>query len=697
MSLQNESLDGESNHLQQEIATLKEELRKQKRVLEGVRASEAKYRTLVEQAGDGILILQGARIQYANEVLARWWNSSVEELIGSRFSRYVYPEDLKPLFAYYRQKQSDPDFALPYEMRLRTKEGKPLFVELNFSRILYNNRPADLIIIRDITARKQAEQALFHRERLLQAVSFIAERFLAQIEWEPDIPLALERLGRAADVSRVYIFENRLSPEGQWLACQRYEWCAEGIEPQIDNPDLAAVPLVEAGFERWVRELSMGRPIINLVREMPDSERDLLSQQSILSIAVVPIISGGKWWGFMGFDECRYERIWESAEIDILQTAGRVFGAALERRRYEQTLAQSEARYRALFDQNQDAVLLFDHQGRCMDFNPQAVQLLGYSAEDFASLHWHDLLVKPEEYTPFQRVWQANRLLLDECSVRHKKLHRFDAEVRTEVVRNPAGEPKLLHCTIRDIRAQKRRQRELEAEAMLTQLVGMSLDLRSLLERLLQIARHAIPAAHKGSVLLLEPDGSLRVHAVSGYSDKRIYSLSFAPNQGYAAQCVRERRPLYIPDVRLHEEFRYNGDLAEAATVHSAIVAPLVIHGQAIGAISLDSEQPDAFEEEDLISLNNFVTSAVLLIHNARLFENLQKQAQETAFLLDASLALNSLDLPITLQTIGQRAKTIFNADGCRIFLLEPDGQTLRCELALQENLEAFSTLRIKV
>ncbi|HEX6268894.1 MAG TPA: PAS domain S-box protein [Anaerolineales bacterium] len=77
--------------------------------------------------------------------------------------------------------------------------------------------------------------------------------------------------------------------------------------------------------------------------------------------------------------------------------------------------------------------------------------------------------------------------------------------------------------------------------------------------------------------------------------------------------------------------------------------------------------------------------------------EESRRRAEETSALLETSLALTNLDLQTTLQTIGSSAKTLFAADGCRIFLMEPDGESLRCVLALQENSMAFSDLRIKI
>jgi PAS domain S-box-containing protein len=77
--------------------------------------------------------------------------------------------------------------------------------------------------------------------------------------------------------------------------------------------------------------------------------------------------------------------------------------------------------------------------------------------------------------------------------------------------------------------------------------------------------------------------------------------------------------------------------------------------------------------------------------------EDIRRSVEETSALLETSLALTSLDLESTLQTMGNSANKLFLADGCRIFLMEPDGETLRCVLALEENVSAFSNLRIKL
>ena len=199
------------------------------------------------------------------------------------------------------------------------------------------------------TARKGAKVALRRRDTILEAVSFAAERFLEALGWKHHIQAVLERLGAAAGVSRVYIFENHTGADGELLTSQRYEWTAPGVAPQLDNPELQAFSYPRSGFERWAATLGAGELIHGPIRNFPPAERALLATHDIHSIAVVPIYVGPVWWGHIGFDDCHTAREWTSAETDALKTAARIIGAAIERERSEAALRESEQRYRELF------------------------------------------------------------------------------------------------------------------------------------------------------------------------------------------------------------------------------------------------------------------------------------------------------------------------------------------------------------
>lgn len=173
---------------------------------------------------------------------------------------------------------------------------------------------------------------------ILQACVRMAEWLLASPGCEKSCEEALRLLGEAAGVSRVYVFENHVGADGTLLTSQRHEWWAPGIESQMDNPDLQDFPWEEGGFSRWARLMEEGRPVFGLVRDFPPSERAVLEPQQIRSLAAVPIFAHGRWWGFVGFDDCWTDRVWAPEEISALQLASRLMGAALDRHRADDDL-----------------------------------------------------------------------------------------------------------------------------------------------------------------------------------------------------------------------------------------------------------------------------------------------------------------------------------------------------------------------
>ena len=189
----------------------------------------------------------------------------------------------------------------------------------------------------------QSEQRPGRRGAALEAVRFAAEHFLASPIWEKAVEDVLERLGMATGVSRVYVFENSVDETGEVWGTQRYEWVAEGVTAQMDNPLMEAIPYRAAGYGRWADLWQRGEPVRGHTRDFPEGERPELQNQGILSIVIVPIFVEGEWWGFIGFDECLAEREWSAAEIDALKAAASTLGAAIRRRQVEEEWAPARS------------------------------------------------------------------------------------------------------------------------------------------------------------------------------------------------------------------------------------------------------------------------------------------------------------------------------------------------------------------
>jgi len=135
-----------------------------------LKESEEKYRTLVERANDGILILQDGVVQYTNPRLGLSSGYATGEIQGKRFTQFIHPTEVPNVIDRYRRRLAGEDVPAIYETILLRKDGSKLPVEINAGVISFRGKPADLVIVRDLTERKRAETVLQKKERFLDSV-----------------------------------------------------------------------------------------------------------------------------------------------------------------------------------------------------------------------------------------------------------------------------------------------------------------------------------------------------------------------------------------------------------------------------------------------------------------------------------------------------------------------------------------------
>ncbi len=229
---------------------------------------------------------------------------------------------------------------LDQETRYCRGDGTLVPVELSTSA--WHSPRGDLIVAvaRDISERVRARNEMQMRLLYDRVLSTCARDLLSRPCTDETLHGVLESLREAAGACRAYIFENHEDAQGGLCCSQRYERCAPGVALQLDNPLLQGVPY-DTVVPRWQQELGAGRVIRGPVATFPESERMVLEAQGVLSLLVLPIVAQGRWYGFIGFDDTRRPRVWESVDFKFLQTAGEIIGAALERRRTELALSES--------------------------------------------------------------------------------------------------------------------------------------------------------------------------------------------------------------------------------------------------------------------------------------------------------------------------------------------------------------------
>nr|WP_321406429.1 PAS domain S-box protein [uncultured Carboxylicivirga sp.] len=173
---------------------------------------------------------------------------------------------------------------------------------------------------------------------------YITSILVAQLPFEERINKVLEALGTFAEVSRIYIFEN-------WDDNKRmkntFEWCNDGVIPQIEF--LQDIQYDE--FPHWKKLLTEDGFIkASDIKALPEELHGILASQSIESILVIPLHVNGIFFGFIGFDECSFNREWLPHEFDLLKLASRLISNA-----YENELNQKQ-----IIKQNSDQKLLLD-------------------------------------------------------------------------------------------------------------------------------------------------------------------------------------------------------------------------------------------------------------------------------------------------------------------------------------------------
>jgi PAS domain S-box-containing protein len=316
---------------------------------------------------------------------------SSRELLAKPFIEFVHPEDRAATMSELEDLGRGARTAY-LENRYLRKDGSQVWLAWKAVPVVEE----DLIFAtaRDITERKRAEEALRRRDAILRAVAFAAERFLERVaSWEESAQEVLERLGQAAEVSRVYIFENHAGVDGAALPTKRYEWLAPGIEAGADNPTMVDLPYRTADYSRWAEILGRGDPVCGHTRDFPEEERPALEVDSTLSIALVSIFVEGVWWGFVGFDECTRVREWSTAEIEALEAAADTLGAAIQRERSEEAIRQSEQLYRTVVEQATEYISLVDVETkRIVGSNPAFREALGYTEEELGHMTLYDIV-----------------------------------------------------------------------------------------------------------------------------------------------------------------------------------------------------------------------------------------------------------------------------------------------------------------
>ena len=191
------------------FAMVNEELKKTTNIIERemseeeLRETEERYRILVENANEIILVAQDGMLKYANPKTTEITGYSAEELTAGPFTDFIHPEDREAIVDLHLKRIKGEEVPNIYVFRAIDRDGNTKWMRINAALISWEGRPAVLSLITDVSEQKRVEQELHGTE----------ERYRLQIEHSYDSVAELSKDGVFLKLNTIAAMEMGGKPE----------------------------------------------------------------------------------------------------------------------------------------------------------------------------------------------------------------------------------------------------------------------------------------------------------------------------------------------------------------------------------------------------------------------------------------------------------------------------------------------------
>jgi len=629
-----------------------EDVTERKQAEEALRRSEAQYRGLIEHMPDGVFAYQSGRIVYANDAFVRLLgHDNQTALVGRSIFELLHPDDHPAVADRIRTVLQTGIPAPPRESRMVGRDGSFRNVETVKLLSEFEGQSSIVVIVRDLTVRRRAEEAL-------RAVS--------------------------AELSQT------LHIAGTGLT-----HCSRDLRYLSANP----------AYAQWVGlplEQIVGRPIVEVMGQAafqiirPRVER-VLSGERVEYEDELPIAGELKCIHVVYTPD-------RDASGNVVGWVGSIMDISL-RKRIQEKLQAANAFLDAIIENI--PVMLFVKESQSLRFlrlNRAGEDLLGWSREMLIGKTDYDFWPKEqaESFVETDRESLKSRSVVDTPEEPILTRYRGVRILHTKKVPifDTAGNPIYLLGISEDVTERKRFEKEQQFLAEVNLALSSSLEYEQTLANLALLVVHNF--ADWSAVDVMDEEGQLM----------RLKVASADPSQ--AALCavleqlppdrdlphlmrsvIESKRPVVVEQVTL----RYIESLGQgpghleallATGVTSFVAVPLLMRGQALGALFLGSSTLSrVIGQDDLRLAEALADRAAMAIENARLYRASVRATQFQQVLSEAGgLLATSLDYEQTLATVAHLVVRDF-AEWCLVEVIDEREQIMRRKVVARDPSKA--------
>ena len=361
---------------------------------------------LVECAPEAITILDSChQVTRINSEFTRMFGFTIEEALGRPLDELVVPPD-RTAESDWIQEAVEKGQKVTLETKRRRKDGTLVDVSVSCAPVMVGAKRVGICVLyRDIEEHKRAQT-------LSSALYRIAERTSAASHLQGFYASIHNIVGELMNARNFYIA--LYDPATELLTFPHF----------VDEHDPAPAPKrLGRGLTEYI--LRTGEPLLATPKVFEElvakGEVELIGAPS-LDWMGVPLRAGGQTFGVLVVQSYREDVRFGERDKEVLTFVSQQLASAIDHKRHEEALRQSESRYRSLVQSAVYGIYRSSVDGRFLDVNPALIHMLGYdSADEVVKLDpQREVFVEPAEHERLLQEFQRTGCL-DSAEVRWKR------------------------------------------------------------------------------------------------------------------------------------------------------------------------------------------------------------------------------------------------------------------------------------
>lgn len=562
-----------------------------------LKASEEKYRLISEAAFDGIVIHKNNRILEINQAFAQIFGYSSEEAIGMDINKLIAENSRQ----YVHNRVTD-NYAGTYEFIGRRKDHSTFFVEALGQNHIWNGKEVRIAALRDISERKRAEEA----ERKAQADA----QFKAFVQNSYDIIEILDRQGNlryiSPSVTRILGYEpETLIGKSEFLPV------LPDARVQLDSvlQNVLSQPGKLVQTEFYIRHSDGSQRVVESVFN------NLLDDPNVRGILV------------------------SSRDIS-------------DRIAAEQSLQDSEERFKSLFQNSPDAIFVEDRSGRVLDVNQAACDLHRLTREELIGKSVTELVpekIREQVTNSFGKWFESTQTYHESLSLSTEG-KEIPIEIRSSRIYFNGIDAVILQVrdiTERKIAEQKlirsREQLAKQNQTLISLAASPVLNSGNLdlaFEEITQASAKTLGITH-ASVWLFGKDRKVldckKLYSSTSSSFSSGIQLDCEEHKLYVRALEEERTLVTANASEDHRTRNYHPPYLEHNASRSLIDAPIRSGGKVIGVLSFENTGPERTWTNEEQNFAASMADLISLSHQIKERNQAEQKLESSSIALDAT------------------------------------------------------------